>query len=184
MALLAASATAQEWQIDPAHSTASFSVRNLLVTTVHGTFRPVRGTAVYDPANVSKSTITAEVQAVSVDTRNAERDQHLRSADFFDVANHPLLRFQSASIEPAGAGKLTMTGDLTIRGVTRRVVFEVQIPGDPVRDAQGVERLAATATTSVKRKDFGMTWNRLGFAIGNNVDITVNLQLVRRAAAR
>lgn len=188
LALLAAPAAAQEWRIDPAHSAAQFAVRHMMVSTVRGHFGTIRGTASYNPADAAKSSITVEVDAASIDTRNAKRDAHLKSADFFDVEKHPTLRFQSRSVEPAGGGRLKLTGDLTIRGVTRPVTFDVDGMSAPVRDGRGGERIGATAAARISRKDFGMTWNRAieagGVTVGDEVSITVDLQLIRKLPAQ
>ncbi|HWQ56493.1 MAG TPA: YceI family protein [Bryobacteraceae bacterium] len=184
---LAGSAPAQEWQIDGAHSAAQFSVRHLMVTTVRGQFGKISGSAVYDPANVAKSSIVAEVQVDSIDTREPKRDAHLKSADFFDAAKYPTVRFQSKSVEPGGAGRFKLIGDLTIRGVTRQVAFDVEGLATPIKDGRGGERTGATASTKISRKDFGMTWNRAleagGVTVSDEVALMIDLELVRKLAA-
>lgn len=181
---LAEAAPAQEWQIDGAHSAAQFAVRHLMVTTVRGQFGKISGSAVYDPANVAKSSVVAEVDVATIDTRESKRDAHLKSADFFDAANHPTIRFQSKSVEAAGSGKLKLIGDLTIRGVTRHVAFDVEGLAAPIKDGRGGERTGATASTRISRKDFGMTWNRAleagGVTVSDEVALTIDLQLVRK----
>ncbi len=188
LALLAAPAVSEEWRVDPAHSAAQFAVRHMMVSTVRGHFGTIRGAAAYDPADVARSSITVEVDAASIDTRNAKRDAHLKSADFLEVEKHPTLRFQSKSFEPAGEGKLKLTGDLTIRGVTRPVTFDVADLSAPFSDGRGGERVGATATARISRKDFGITWNRVleagGVTVGDQVTITVDLQLIRKAPAQ
>jgi polyisoprenoid-binding protein YceI len=126
------------------------------------------------------------VDAASINTREPRRDDHLRSADFFDVANYPTLSFKSTKIEPAGPGKLKMTGDLTMRGVTKQVVFDVEGPTEALKEPNGL-RVGASATTKISRKDFGLTWNRAieagGVAVSDEVAITIDLELVNRAEA-
>jgi polyisoprenoid-binding protein YceI len=184
--LLAGAASAQEWQIDRAHSAAQFAVRHMMVSTVRGHFGKLSGTAVYDPANVTKSNIAVEVDVSSVDTREPKRDAHLRNADFFDVEKFPTMRFKSKSVEPAGPGRLKLIGDLTIRDVTRQVAFDVEGLGETIKDGRGGERTGATATAKISRKDFGVTWNRVieagGVTVGDEVTITVDLQLIRKLA--
>lgn len=184
---LAGAADAQEWQIDASHSAAQFAVRHMMVSTVRGQFGAVTGSATYDPANLSQASITAEVEAASIDTRNAKRDAHLKSPDFFEVEKHPRIRFVSKSFEPAGQGKLKLIGDLTIRGVTRQVGFDVEGIGAPVKDGRGGERIGATATAKISRKDFGITWNRAvetgGVVVGDDVSLTIDVQLIRKLPA-
>lgn len=126
----------------------------------------------------------AEVDVTTIDTREPKRDAHLKSADFFDVQKHPVMTFKSTRVEPAGEGKLKLTGDLTIRGVTRQVVFDVEGPTPPIRGPANMERIGATATARINRKDFGMTWNRLleagGVTVGDEVTITIDAELIRR----
>jgi polyisoprenoid-binding protein YceI len=187
MAALAfcAGAGAQEWQIDRAHSAAQFSVRHLMVSTVRGHFGKLTGTVRYDPAKPAASSVQAEVDVTTIDTREPKRDAHLKGPDFFDVANHPTMTFQSTKVEAAGNGLLKVTGDLKIRGVTRPAVFMVEGLGTPVKD-RGALRMGATATSKINRKDFGMTYNRLleagGVTVGDEVTITIDVELVQRTA--
>ena len=177
-------ASAQEWQIDRAHSAAQFSVRHLMVSTVRGHFGALTGTIRYDPANPSAASVQAEVDVSTIDTREPKRDAHLKSPDFFDVAKHPKMTFQSTKVEPAGAGKLQVTGDLTIRGVTRPVVFNVEGLTEPIKDRSGLRR-GAMAVAKINRKDYGMTWNRMieagGVTVGDEVTITIDAELIQRA---
>jgi polyisoprenoid-binding protein YceI len=176
---------AQEWQIDRAHSAAQFSVRHLMVNTVRGHFGKLTGTVRYDPQNPTAASVQTEVDVSTIDTGQPKRDAHLKSADFFDVAKHPTMTFQSTKVEPAGEGKLKLTGDLTMHGVTKKVVFDVDGPTAPVTD-QGVQRFGAAATAKISRKDFGMTWNRMletgGVTVSDEVTITLDLELVRQGA--
>jgi len=177
-------AAAQEWQLDRAHSAAQFSVRHLMVSTVRGHFGKLTGTVRYDPANPTASSVEAEVEVSTIDTREPKRDAHLKSPDFFDVAQYPTMRFKSTKVEPAGPGKLKVTGDLTIRGVTRPAVFDVEGLTPPMKDRFG-QRMGAMATAKISRKDFGMTWNRAieagGVTVGDEVTITIDTELVQRA---
>jgi polyisoprenoid-binding protein YceI len=180
---LSASAFAQAktWQIDPNHSAAQFSVRHMGISTVRGAFTKVSGTATYDPADVSKTTLEATIDATSVDTRVDRRDSDLRSDHFFDVAKYPTLTFKSKRVEAAGAGKLKITGDLTIHGVTKEVVLDVDGPSAPVTDPKGNSHMGASASTKINRMDFGV--NGGSTVVGNDVPITIDVELVSAAAA-
>lgn len=175
---------AQEWQIDTAHSAAQFAVRHLMVSTVRGHFGKLTGTVRWDPANPSSAAVQAEVDVSTIDTREPKRDAHLKSADFFDAEKFPTMTFKSTQVTPTGQGRLKLVGDLTIRGVTRQVVFEVEGPVAPLPGPGGALRTGATATARISRKDFGMTWNRVleagGAVVGDEVTITVDVELIRR----
>ena len=182
--IVAGALPAQEWQIDSAHSSVQFAVRHMMVATVRGSFGKINGKVRWDPANPSAASVEAQVEAASIDTRGPKRDAHLRSPDFFDAEKFPVMTFRSTSITPAGPGRYKMAGELTIRGVTRPVVFDVEGPAQPVRGMGGELRTGATATARINRKDFGMTWNRVldtgGVAVGEEVTITVDVALVQR----
>ena len=184
---LSTAAFPQEWQIDRAHSAAQFSVRHLMVSTVRGHFGKLTGTVQYDPANPAAASVAAEVDISTIDTREPKRDAHLKSPDFFDVEKYPTMAFKSTKIEPAGPGKVKIMGDLTIRGVTKPAVFNVEELAAPIKDPRGGERLGATATAKINRKDFGMTWNRVveagGVTVGDEVTITIDIELTRRPAS-
>jgi len=182
-AILAVSAFAQtEWQIDQAHSGAQFAVRHMMVSTVRGSFGKVAGKVYYDHTKPAEARVEAEVDVASIDTRQPKRDAHLKSPDFFDVAQHPTMTFKSTRVEPAGAGRAKMTGNLTIHGVTRPVTFEVEGLSAPVKGARGDARMGASATTRISRKDFGMTWNRAleagGVTVGDEVTIILDVELI------
>jgi len=166
-----------QWQIDPAHSAAHFSVRHLMISNVRGEFTKVSGNVVRNPADPTKSTVEITIEAASLNTREPQRDEHLRSADFFDVANYPVLTFRSKRIEALGAENFKLTGDLTIRGVTKEVTFDVEGPTPSVKDPWGFIRAGVTASTKVNRKDFGLVWNALteagGVVVGDDVKITI-----------
>ncbi len=176
-----------QWQIDPAHSAAHFSVRHLMISNVRGEFGKVSGNVVLDPSDLTKSTVEVIVDATTIDTREPQRDEHLRSADFFDVANHPAITFRSKQITAAGAGRFKVTGDLTIRGVTRAVTFDVDGPTPPVKDPWGNVRAGVSATAKINRKDFGLVWNALteagGVVVGDEVSITFEAELVQKVPA-
>lgn len=171
------------WTIDPVHSSAEFKVKHMMITNVKGRFTDVKGTLEFDQADVTKSKITATIDAASIDTRNADRDTHLKSADFFDVEKFPTLSFTSTRITNAGAGELKVEGDLTIRDVTRPVVFEVEGPSEPGKDPWGNTRIGWSATTKINRKDYGLTWNAAleagGFLVGDEVTITLDVEAVK-----
>jgi polyisoprenoid-binding protein YceI len=188
-ALLASTLFAQApvWQIDSAHSAAQFAVTHMMVSTVRGQFNKLTGTVDWDGKSFSSASVEVVIDTASVDTREAKRDDHLRSADFFDVAKFPTMTFKSTRIEPAGQGRLRMTGDMTMRGVTRPVVFEVSGPTPAIKDMGGNLRAGASATTTINRKEFGLLWNRTldagGVVVGDEVTVTVDIELVSRPAA-
>ena len=180
--LLTVSAAAQDaWQLDPPHSSAQFSVRHLGVSTVRGAFTKVSGSVVYDPANLNKSSIQAAIEAASVDTRVEMRDNDLRSPRFLDAQKFPTITFQSKKVEAAGADKLKVTGDLTIHGVTKEVVLDVDGPTPAIKDPMGKDRLraGASATTKINRNDFGIT--SLPGAIGDDITITLDIEMIKPA---
>ena len=176
-----------EWQIDPAHSAAHFSVRHLMISNVRGEFSKLSGTVVIDPADVTKSTVEVGLEVASINTREPQRDEHLRSADFLDAANHPAITFRSQRITAAGPNHFKLTGDLTIRGVTKEVTFDVDGPTPPVKDPWGNVRAGITATEKINRQDFGLVWNALieggGVLVGDEVSITIEAELIQKASA-
>jgi polyisoprenoid-binding protein YceI len=177
----AAAAQAGTWQIDPNHTAAQFSVRHLGVSTVRGAFTKVTGSAKYDPADPSKASLEATIDANSVDTRVEMRDNDLRSPRFFDVQKYPTIIFHSKSAKANGAGKLQITGDLTIHGVTKEVVLDVDGPTEPIKDPMGKGmRMGASATTKVNRQDFGVS--ALPGAIGDEITITIDTELTQAPA--
>jgi polyisoprenoid-binding protein YceI len=180
-------AQAPPWQIDSAHSAAQFAVRHMMVSTVRGQFNKLSGSVIWDGKTFPSASVDIVIDAASIDTREAKRDDHLRSPDFFDVAKFPTITFKSTRIEPAGEGKLRMTGDMTIRGVTKPVVFEVTGPTPAIKDMSGASRVGASATTTINRKDFGLLWNRTldsgGVVVGDEVTVTVDIEMVSRPNA-
>jgi len=177
---MAASAVAQAgtWQIDPNHTAAQFSVRHLGVSTVRGAFTKVTGTVKHDPADPTKDSIDVTIDANSVDTRVEMRDNDLRSARFFDVQKYPTMTFHSKSVKVSGAGKLQITADLTIRGVTKEVVLDVDGPTEAIKDPMGKgQRMGASATTKVNRQDFGVS--ALPGVVGDEITITIDVEMTK-----
>jgi len=176
----AAPALAATWQIDPAHTNVSFSVRHMMVSNVRGEFTTVSGTVEGDEKTPTQAVITATIDAASIETREAKRDGHLKSPDFLDVAKYPTITFKSKKIEPAGAGQFKVTGDLTLHGVTRDVVLDVSDVTQPVKDPMGKSRAGARATTKIDRKDFGINWSKAmdggGLVVGDEVAISIDVE--------
>lgn len=172
------------YEIDSAHSSAQFSVRHLMISNVRGEFTKVSGTITYDPSNLAASRIDAVIDVATINTREEQRDAHLKGPDFFDAEKFPTLTFKSKSFQP-DKGNLRITGDLTMRGVTRDVVLQVDGPTPEVKDPWGNTRVGATATTKVNRKEWGLVWNQVletgGIAVGDEVSITLDLQAVKKA---
>lgn len=183
---LPGSAFAADYVIDPSHTSVGFTVRHLMVTKVRGSFEKVSGTVKYDPNEPEKIVIDATIDAASINTGEAKRDEHLRSPDFFDVAKHPTLTFKSKKAKVLGKGKLEVIGDLTIRGVTKEVTLQVEGLDQEIKDPWGNVRRGATATTRINRKDFGLAWNQVletgGVMVGEDVDIQIDVELIRQAA--
>ena len=175
----------QVYQIDPAHSTVSFTIKHMMIAKVHGGFEKLSGKLVYDAANPAQSSIEVEIDAASINTRESQRDAHLKSADFFDVEKFPTLSFKSTKIEANGDGELKLIGDLTIHGVTNSVILAVEGPTAEMKDPWGNLKIGASATTKIKRKDFGLTWNAAleagGFLVGDDVTISLDVQFIKQA---
>ena len=171
---------AATWQIDPAHTNVSFSVRHMMISNVRGEFTKVSGTVEGDEKTPTQAVITATIDAASIDTREAKRDGHLKSPDFLDVAKYPTITFKSKKIEPAAAGQFKVTGDLTLHGVTREVVLDVSDVTAPIKDPMGRTRAGARATTKIDRKDFGINWSKAmdggGLVVGDEVAIDVDVE--------
>jgi len=180
-----AHAQAVTWTIDPAHSLASFTVRHMLVTNVHGEFNGPQGTVVFDPKNIAGTLqVSATIDARSINTRNADRDADLKSDDFFDVAKYPTIVFKSKRAQATGTGKFKLIGDLTMHGVTREVTLDVEGPSPAVKDLDGLTRIGASATTTVNRRDFGLVYNELieggGAVVGPEVKISIDLEVTHK----
>jgi polyisoprenoid-binding protein YceI len=171
------------WSIDPVHSVAEFKVKHMMISNVKGQFTSLKGTVLLDEADITRSQVEASIDATSISTRDPQRDAHLKSADFFDVEKFPTLSFKSTRIDRAGDEELTVSGELTIHGVTRSVVFDVEGPTSPAKDPWGNTRIGLSASTKISRKDFGLTWNAAletgGILVGDEVTITLDVQVVK-----
>lgn len=171
------------WTIDPVHSAAEFKVKHMMISNVKGRFTNLSGSVTLDETDLSRSRVEAAIDAGSIDTRDAQRDAHLRSADFLDAENFPTLSLTSNRVNVLRDGELSVEGDLTIRGVTRKVVFEVEGPTPPTKDPWGNTRVGLSATTKISRKDFGLTWNATletgGLLVGDEVTVTLDVELVK-----
>ena len=173
-----ANAQTQTFYLDPNHSAAQFSVRHMGISTVRGTFTKMGGVMV-DSTDLSKASVKVTIEAASVDTRVAMRDDDLKSDHYFDVQKFPTISFQSTKVELAGAGKLKVTGDLTLHGVTKTVVLDVDGPTAPVKDPRGTAHRGVSATTKLNRSEYGMT-NGLAM-VGDEIDIQLDVELVDKA---
>ncbi len=186
LVLSPALAQASTWEIDPAHSTVEFSVRHMMVTTVKGQFQKVKGAVELDEKDPTKSSVEVSVETASIDTREAKRDAHLKSPDFFDAAKFPAITFKSTKIEKAGKGRLKLTGDLTMHGVTKPVVLTVDGPSASIKDPLGRTVRGVMATGKLDRKDWGMTWNKAldtgGMVVSDEVKLEINAELAEKAA--
>jgi len=177
-------AYAVTWEMDPAHSSFQFKVRHLTVSNVGGNFSKSRGVVMIDDKEITQLKVEVTIDAASVNTGHAQRDEHLRGPDFFDVAKHPTVTFVSKKVIKADAGRLKVTGDLTLHGMTREITVDVEGPTAEVKDPSGNFRRGATATTKINRKDFGLTWNKVmdsgGLVVGDEVSIYLEVELVRK----
>jgi polyisoprenoid-binding protein YceI len=173
------------WNIDATHSHAEFKVRHLMISNVKGSFPKVSGVLTLDESDLTNSSVEASIDVASVETRDAQRDAHLKSADFFDVEKFPTMTFKSTKVTLTGAGEGTVEGNLTIRDVTKPVVFEVEGPTEQTKDPWGNLRVGAAATTKISRKEFGLTWSAPleagGVMIGDEVTITLEVEFVKAA---
>ena len=179
----AASETISTWKVDPVHSSAEFKVKHMMISNVKGHFTGISGVLSLDEKNIANSSVEASIDAASITTREAQRDAHLKSPDFFDVEKFPVLTFRSTSVQRTGAGELAVTGDLTIRGVTRPVVFQVEGPTPEGKDPWGNTRIGLSATAKINRKDFGLTWNAAletgGILVGDEVTLALDVQYLK-----
>src|SRR5688572_8440000 len=173
--------TTNLWTIDHSHSGVHFSVRHLMVSKVRGTFEKWSGTLAIDDADITRSHVEVTIDAASIATKEPKRDEHLRSADFFEVETYPTLTFKSSKVERTGDDKLAVTGELTIRNVTRVIVLEVE-EGGRVKDPYGGTRAGFSATATISRKDFGLTWNALleagGVAVSDKVELALEIEAI------
>ncbi|HEU5084328.1 MAG TPA: YceI family protein [Acidimicrobiales bacterium] len=180
------STLAGTYAIDPTHSRIGFVARHAMVTKVRGSFNEFEGTGFFDAENPAASHLTLTIQAASIDTRNADRDAHLRSNDFFDMDNHPEISFASTAVEPVGDDTFRVTGDLTIKGVTKPVTVDFEYTGSAV-DPYGNQRIGLEGTTTVNRKDWGVSWNAAletgGVLVGEKVTLEFEVSAIRTDAA-
>jgi polyisoprenoid-binding protein YceI len=171
------------WNIDPVHTVAEFKVKHMMISNVKGQFTDVSGQLIHDEADSTRSRVEVTINAASIQTREPQRDAHLKSADFFDVEKFPTLTFVSKSVARKGEEELAVTGDLTIHGITRPVTFRVEGPTAASKDPWGNTRIGVSATTKINRKDFGLTWNAAletgGILVGDEVTITLDVQFVK-----
>jgi polyisoprenoid-binding protein YceI len=181
---LPALALGATWQIDPEHSQVGFKVRHLMISNVKGEFAKYQGTVEIDDQDITRSRVNVTIDTASIDTGVVKRDEHLRSPDFFDVVTHPTMTFVSKKVAKAGEGQLKVTGDLTIRGVTKEATLAVENLSAPIKDPWGSFRRGASATAKINRKEFGLAWNKAleagGVAVGDEVTITLEVEMIRK----
>lgn len=177
-------ALASTWNIDPDHSSVGFKVKHLMVSNVNGNFNKHTGVVEIDDKDITKSTVQVTIDTNSINTNVQKRDEHLRSADFFDVAKYPTMTFVSKKVAKNGKDKLKVTGDLTLHGVTKEVVLDVEGPSVESKDPWGNIRKGATATTKINRKDYGLAWNAAletgGVVVGDDVNIILEIEMIKK----
>lgn len=175
------------YKIDPAHSSANFVVRHMMITNVRGGFSGVEGTIEFDSQNPTDARVNAVINTSKINTLDENRDAHLRSADFLDAEKYPTMTFKSTKVEPAGEGEWKVNGDLNIHGVTKPVVLNVEGPTAEGKDPFGNVRIGASATTKIKRSEFGLTWNAAletgGILVGDDLKIELEISAIRAEAA-
>ncbi len=171
------------WKIDPAHSAAEFKVKHMMISNVKGKFSGISGFLTLAESSLSASKVEATIPIDTLHTADAQRDAHLKSADFFDAEKFPVMSFQSTRITRTAPGEFTVIGDLTLHGVTRSVIFSVEGSTDPAKDPWGNLRLGASATTKINRKDFGLAWNAAletgGVLVGDEVAISLDVEFIK-----
>ncbi len=177
-------AHADNWQIDPAHTNVEFTVRHMMISNVKGQFKKTSGTITVNGDDPTSAKIDATIDASSIDTRVEKRDADLKSPNFLDVAKYPTITFKSTKVEADGPGKWKVTGDLTLHGVTKPVVLEVETSGTPIHDPMGNTRAGASATANIKRSDFGLTYNKVlesgGVMVGDEVAISIDVEAIKK----
>ena len=180
-----ATTRASTWELDNAHSSVNFSVKHMMIAKVHGGFQKLSGTLRLDRVNPANSSVEATIDAASIDTREPKRDEHLRSADFFDVKTFPTITFKSKRFEVTGGDNYQVIGELTLHGITREIALDVESGASEMKDPWGNTRIGASASVKLKRKDFGLTWNAAletgGFVVGDDVAVTLDLEFVKKA---
>ena len=171
------------WRIDPLHSSAQFSVKHLMISTVRGQFGGVKGSVVYDPSNPAAATVEATIDCSTVNTGEPKRDADLKTDQFFDIKRYPLMSFKSKKVETPAAGKLKLIGDLTINATTREVILDLDGPSAQIRDAQGRDKIGISGVTKISRKEFGITYNPIlesgGVTVSDEVSIILEIELIR-----
>jgi len=179
-------AAAASWNIDPDHSSTGFKVRHLMVSNVKGSFGKVQGAVTIDDKDITKSSVSVTVDTASIDTGVAKRDTHLRSPDFLDVGKYPTMTFVSTKVAKNGSNGLKVTGNLTLHGITRPIVLDVEGPSGESKDPWGNMRRGASATAKIDRKDFGLTWNKAletgGVVVGEDINIIIEVEMIKAAA--
>jgi polyisoprenoid-binding protein YceI len=182
--LLPVPGRADTWTIDPEHSNVGFKVRHMMVSNVRGNFGAFSGTAEINDRDIAVSSVMVKIDTSSINTGVAKRDSHLRSPDFFDTARYPHMTFTSRKVEKAGQERLKIYGDLTMRGVKKQVVLDVEGPSKAYRDPWGNMRRGATATATINRRDFGLVWNKAieagGVLVGDEVNITLEIEMIKK----
>jgi len=177
-------AHADTWQIDPAHTNVEFTVRHMMISNVKGQFQKTSGTITVNGNDATSAKIDATIDASSIDTRVERRDADLKSPNFLDVEKYPTITFKSTKVEAAGPAKWKVTGDLTLHGVTKPLVLDVEGTGAPINDPMGNTRAGASATTKIKRSDFGLTWNKVlesgGVMVGDEVAISIDVEAIKK----
>jgi polyisoprenoid-binding protein YceI len=171
------------WIIDTLHSSAYFTVRHMMISTVRGQFGGVKGSVDYDPKNPVSASVDATIDCTTLNTGEPKRDADLKGEEFFDVKRYPTMKFRSRKVEVSGPNRLRVTGDLTINATTRSVILDVDGPTPPIRDPRGREKVGVSGTTKINRKEFGITWNQIieagGVAVSDEVSITIDLELIK-----
>jgi polyisoprenoid-binding protein YceI len=178
-----APASTTTWKLDPAHSSAEFKVKHMMISNVKGSFNGISGTLVEDTADPTRSRVEAAIDISTINTGDAQRDAHLKSADFFNHEQHPQMTFKSTRVEKKGEGTYSVTGDLSLHGVTKPITFNVDGPSAPGKDPWGNTRIGLSATGKLNRKDFGLTWNAAletgGVLVGEEIQIVLDVQFIK-----
>jgi len=182
-AVTAAPGTVSTWNLDPAHSLAEFKVKHMMISNVKGTFTGLSGTLKLDETDYTHSVVEATIDVATISTGDAQRDGHLKSADFFDAAQFPTITFKSTNVDSKGGADYEVTGDFTVHGVTKTIKLAVEDVSVPSKDPWGNSRIGLSATTKINRKDFGLAWNSAletgGFLLGDDISITLEVQFIK-----